>query len=274
VQVPEESAHQLFTLGQLIDAVRPGAAPAAGGATPAAPPVTDESWAVLLRDLPPASDPVLGSILESRPIFEPLLFAIGRAIPRVMARVEVNGIEKLPASGAFLVCPNHQSYIDPFLVCGVLPYRTLVRAFFVGATEYFETPLMAWVARTVHCVPVDPDANLVPAMKAGAFGLTHGRVLILFPEGERSIDGSVKRFKKGAPILSRHLGVPIVPVAIKGAHEVWPRGGAFNWRGMLPWRRSRVRLTFGEPMQFGDGETYAAAAARLRAAVEAMWQRP
>lgn len=273
VQVPEETAHQLFTLGQLLDAVRPGAAPAAGSSPSASPVVTDASWAVLLRDLPSPSDPALGSILQSRPIFEPLLFAAARAIPRAVARLEVTGVEKLPNGGPFLICPNHQSYVDPFFLCGALPYRTLVRTFFVGAAEYFETPVMAWVARTLHCVPVDPDANLVPAMKAGAFGLTHGRVLILFPEGERSIDGTVKRFKKGAPILSRHVGVPIVPVAIKGAFEVWPRAGAFNWRGMLPWRRSRVRLAFGDPIQLAEGETYANAAARLRAAVDAMWHR-
>ena len=134
------------------------------------------------------------------------------------------------------------------------------------------TPLMAWVARRVHCVPVDPDSNLVPAMKAGAFGLAHGKVLILFPEGERSIDGTVKRFKKGAPILSRHMCVPVVPVAIKGAHEVWPRGRSFNWQGVLPWRRSQVRLEFGNPIQFGEGESDQDAASRLRAAVDEMWR--
>jgi long-chain acyl-CoA synthetase len=185
----------------------------------------------------------------------------------------VTGLEKLPRDGAFLICPNHQSYVDPFFVCAALPYRTLARVFFVGAVEYFETPLMAWVARKIHCVPVDPDSNLVPAMRAGAFGLAHGKVLMLFPEGERSIDGTVKRFKKGAPILSRHMHVPVVPVAIKGAYEVWPRGRGFNWRGMLPGARSRVRVRFGDPIQFAEGESYAEAAARLRATVDEMWQR-
>jgi long-chain acyl-CoA synthetase len=270
VHVPDEQTHQLFTLGQLIDAVRPGAANA-GAAGPRS--VSDESWSVLLKDLPPASDPVLSGLLQRRPILEPLLFVFVRTLPRLMGRIRVSGLEKLPRDGAYLICPNHQSYVDPFFVCGVLPYRTLARAFFVGAVEYFETPLMAWVARKTQCVPVDPDSNLVPAMKAGAFGLAHGRILILFPEGERSIDGTVKRFKKGAPILSRHLGVPVVPVAIKGAHEVWPRGRSFNWRGTLPWRRSHVRVQFGDPIQFRDGETYADAATRLRAAVDEMWQR-
>ena len=78
-------------------------------------------------------------------------------------------------------------------------------------------------------MPVDPDANLVRAMQAGAFGLRHGRVLVLFPEGERSPDGTPRTFKKGAAILSTHLGVPIVPVAIRGVFEMWPRGKGFQW---------------------------------------------
>ena len=140
----------------------------------------------------------------------------------------------------FLVCPNHQSYLDPLFVCGALPYRVFRRLFFVGAVEYFETPLTKWVARTVNCVPVDPDSNLVPAMKAGAFGLKHGKILMLFPEGERSIDGTVKKFKKGAPILARHLRVPIVPVALKGIYELWPRNRAFNWSVLWPWSGHRI----------------------------------
>ena len=281
VHVAEEQTHQIFTLGQLIDAVRPGAATATGATGAAAGTdrtdcsrrrpaessrgVSDESWAVLLRDLPPATDPVLSGLLAPRPISSRCCSWSAGCCRACSGPCACSGLDKLPKDGAFLICPNHQSYVDPFFVCGVLPYRTLARAFFVGAVEYFETPLMSWVARKLHCVPVDPDSNLVPAMKAGAFGLAHGKVLILFPEGERSIDGTVKRFKKGAPILSRHLGVPVVPVAIEGAHDVWPRGRSFNWRGLLPWSRSHVSVQFGDPIQFTEGESYADAAARLRA---------
>jgi long-chain acyl-CoA synthetase len=287
VRVPEEQTHQIFTLGALIDAIQPGTATVPDSHSPdgapkgntaslpplaASRPVADESWAVLLRDLPPVTDPVLSGLLEPRPLLEPWLLLFVRLVSRVMSRVAVTGLDKLPRGGAFLICPNHQSYLDPFFVCGVLPARTLARTFFVGAVEYFETPLMKWVARKVHCVPVDPDSNLVPAMKAGAFGLAHGKVLILFPEGERSIDGTVKRFKKGGPILSRYMGVPVIPVAIKGAYEVWPRGGSFNWRGLLPWSRSHVKVQFGDPMQFTDGESYAEGATRLREVVEGMWR--
>jgi 1-acyl-sn-glycerol-3-phosphate acyltransferase len=120
-------------------------------------------------------------------------------------------------------------------------------------------------------VPVDPDSNLVPAMKAGAFGLTHGRILMLFPEGERSIDGTVKKFKKGAPILGQHLGVPIVPVALKGIHEVWPRGRGINWGALMPWSGHRIQIEIGEPIRFAENDNYNDSATRLRDRVNAMW---
>ncbi|TFG49409.1 MAG: 1-acyl-sn-glycerol-3-phosphate acyltransferase, partial [Gemmatimonadales bacterium] len=145
--------------------------------------------------------------------------------------------------------------------------------FVVGAAEYFETPVMRWVARQINLVPVNPDATLVPAMRAGAFGLSHGKVLLLFPEGERSIDGGVKRFKKGAPILAKQLGVPIVPVSLRGIFELWPRTRGINWRLVWPWSAHRVRIRIGPPVIVGDGESYAEAAQRLRDTVDALWQK-
>jgi hypothetical protein len=121
-------------------------------------------------------------------------------------------------------------------------------------------------------------------------------VLVLFPEGERSIDGTVKTFKKGAAILAHHVGVPIVPVAIDGLFDVWPRTRPVNWRILRPWKRPVVRVRFGEPLAAqapaaaGTGapvpvgwgrpsgqpssippEVYAQTTARLRSAVDAMW---
>ena len=123
---------------------------------------------------------------------------------------------------------------------------------------------MAWLARQFNLVPVDPDANLVSAMKAGAFGLTHGKILVLFPEGERSIDGTVKPFRKGAGLLAEHLGVPIVPVAIDGMFDLWPRSRPFRWSKLLPWSGHRVQIAFGPPLPPRDH-------AKLRREVDRMW---
>jgi long-chain acyl-CoA synthetase len=265
VRIPEDQACQIFTVSQLIEAVRTGAR--AGSAT------TEDSWAVILRDLPSVDDAVLGALLKRKPIAERLFFALPRLLRLILPRIEASGIERLPASGPYIISPNHQGYLDPFIVCRVLPFRVYRQLFFVGAAEYFETPLMAWIAKKGNCVPVDPDANLLPAMKAGAFGLANGKILMLFPEGERSIDGTVKRFKKGAPILSRHLGVPIVPVAIRGAFEVWPRNRRINWWLLLPWRRHRIRVSIGSPIQVDSTDEPGKAAERLQSEVTGMWER-
>ena len=257
-------APDILTLGDLIDAVtRERFASDAR--------LPENSWRVLLRDLPPPSDPVLSGLLARRSVVAPLLYLWLRILRVCVMRLHVTGVEQLPRNGPYLITPNHQSYLDPFFVCAALPYRIFKQLFFVGATEYFETPLTRRLARQINLVPVDPDANLIPAMKAGAFGLTRGKILMLFPEGERSIDGTVKKFKKGAPVLSQQLDVAIVPVAIRGVFEIWPRNRALNWKGLLPWRRQRVDVAFGGPIKVSPATSAADAARTLRERVVTMW---
>jgi long-chain acyl-CoA synthetase len=270
VKVEQAAAAEIFTVRQLVSALGSGSVGSADAAGAAA---SLQSWAVLLRDLPPETDPILSGLLEKRPIAAPLMHALARLIRATLFRIELTGLEHLPKSGAYIISPNHQSYLDPFMICPMLPFRIFRNLFFVGAVEYFETPLTKWFARIANLVPVDPDSNLVPAMQAGAFGLAHGKVLVLFPEGERSIDGTVKKFKKGSPILAQHLRVPIVPVAIKGVFELWPRGRGFNWRLLRPWSRHTVRIAIGEPMSFAEDADYNETASRLRERVEEMWAR-
>jgi long-chain acyl-CoA synthetase len=113
--------------------------------------------------------------------------------------------------------------------------------FFVGYSVMFTSRMMKLFARLTNIVPVDPDAHLLRAMKAGAYGLRTGRILCVFPEGGRSWDGNLQEFKKGAAILSRELDVPIVPAAIQGTHRVWPRDS-------VRIRPHKVRIEFGAPI--------------------------
>ena len=274
IRVPQAKAAEIFTVRQLVEATRSAeAARAQNQARVAKADHTagDQSWAAILRDLPGRNDPALGALLRRRTFAAPIIFVLLRLLRLLCFRVRVAGLDKLPASGPYIISPNHQSYVDPFVLCGVLPYRVFKHLFFVGAVEYFETPLTRWVARTANLVPVDPDSNLVPAMKAGAFGLAHGKILMLFPEGERSIDGTVKKFKKGAPILAQHLGVPIVPVALKGIYEWWPRNQGINWALVAPWSGHRAQVEIGAPMVFAETASYTESATELRERVNAMW---
>ena len=264
--VSQQAAAEIYTVRQLVDALQIDKLPAyAPGAT------AEKPWAAILRDVPVRTDARLGWLLRSRPIAAPVLFVLLRIARVLFLRLRVNGLINLPRSGPYLITPNHQSYVDPFILCSVLPYPVFRDLFLVGAPEYFDTPFTRWVARTANLVPVDPDSNLIPAMKAGAFGLTHGKILLLFPEGERSIDGTVKRFKKGAPILAQHLGARVLPVALTGIHELWPRNRGINWRLVAPWSGHRVRIEIGEPMTFPRDVAADDAAAQLRDRVNAMW---
>ena len=277
--VPQKVASEIFTVRQLVAALAAGLDKPSAFAQSALedkqgslPDEINQSWSTILRDVPPDSDPILSGLLERKPLAGPLLYLLGRLVRPLIARVELSGVENLPASGAYIISPNHQSYLDPFLICTGLPFRVFKNLFFVGAVEYFETPLTRWFARLANLVPVDPDSNLIPAMQAGAFGLAHGKILVLFPEGERSIDGTVKKFKKGAPILAQHLGVPIVPVAIKGVYELWPRGRGINWRVVWPWSGHRITIVIGKPMLFAENADYNDTASQLRERVAQMWK--
>jgi long-chain acyl-CoA synthetase len=260
-KVPEDVAQSALLVRDLAAAFRGAAAQGMDG--------EDLAWESLLDVREPG--PELAALTARRTVAAPLLFLTARALVRMLARPRVSGSEHLPTRGPFILSPNHQSYLDPFVLIGVLPYRTFHELFFVGAAEYFQTPITAWLARQLNIVPVDADANLLPAMQAGAFGLRSGKVLVLFPEGERSIDGTVKKFKKGAAILSHHAGAPIVPVAIDGVFEIWGRNRPLNWRAMLPWSGHRACIVFGAPLEPGS-ESYADQTARLRSAVDAMWE--
>jgi long-chain acyl-CoA synthetase len=266
VRLPQDVAQSAYLVRDLAVAFdRPPLESLAG---------TDETagapWSSLLENIQP--DATLTGLLKPRRLYAFALFLVARVTVRVLARPSVDGVDCLPPRGPFIISPNHQSYLDPFLVMGVLPFSVFRQLFFVGAAEYFETRFTRWLAARLNIVPVDPDANLLPAMRAGAFGLRHGKVLMVFPEGERSIDGSVKKFKKGAAILSRHLDAPIVPVAIDGMFEIWPRTRPLNWRKLLPWSGHRTMVRFGDPLP-SSGRVIEDTA-RLRDIVDRMWRGP
>lgn len=281
--VPDEVAHRIYTVRELVEAVlskdgaQAGGKPRGAGADP---------WAKLLAaESIETEDRFLSELNRRKPVAQRVGYIVMKAVyllAKLFLGFRARGLENLPEQGPYLLCPNHQSHLDPFLLVAALPRRVMRDVFFVGASEYFATPLKAWFARKVNLVPVDPDANLVRAMQAGAYGLRLGKILILFPEGERSIDGEIKKFKKGAPILSMHLKAPIVPVALEGMFDVWPRGRSFRWRS-LAHGVGATRMRCGAPIpateppppgaSIAEAEAhYSAAADGLRSSVLELWQ--
>jgi long-chain acyl-CoA synthetase len=237
--VPESQLAEIYTVRDLVDAVLQSAA--SGANAPATRPAF-AGWKAILSEAPDAADVI--SLVRPQRISNTFWYLVSR-LAQVIALdrfdLQVRGIEKLPKSGAYIISSNHQSYLDPLILAGVLPPEVFAKVFAVGTSEIFGQGFMLKLARSLRVLVVDPDANLVPAMRAGAFGLRQGRPLILYPEGERSIDGTPRIFKKGAAILSIHMQVPIVPVAIDGFYEAWPRNKSFQ-------KFTRLRMEFGDPI--------------------------
>ena len=175
-----------------------------------------------------------------------LVLRLGYFVARVLFRMEVRNREVLTQlKPPYLICPNHQSYLDPFLICSTYPRRVLSNIFHVGASMYFTNAATAQLARLLNVVPIDPDLHLLRAMRAGAAGLHARKILNIYPEGQRSFDGKLTEFKKGAAILATELKLPIVPVALDGAYRIWPRK---SWRFKL----TKVKVSFGAPIYPSD----------------------
>jgi long-chain acyl-CoA synthetase len=265
--VEESRLAEIYTVRELLDAVRESAG--VGKTSRVAREQLAGWWAILGE---PPGDPDVLALANARP-FSEAFFYLATRIVQIFAldrfHLQVHGLEKLPLKGPYIISSNHQSYLDPIILDSVLPWPVFRNMFAVGTSEIFGSSIMRRVARLLRVAVVDPDANLISAMRAGAFGLQHGRILIMYPEGERSIDGTPRVFRKGAAILSIHLQVPIVPVAIDGFYESWPRGQKFQKFGPL-------KIVFGDPIypppeSEGSEGAYEGLTAELKQRVITMW---
>jgi len=268
--VDDEVISRVYTVRELVDAmIHASGAPSSAQASAArkSPP----GWDSVLTAEP--DDPKVLAALNSSRLLTFLWFIGGKffaVFMRIFFRLRVSGKEKLPKTGPFILSPNHQSFLDGPVVASQIPWRLFKNMFYVGTSEIFGRGAFHYLGRTFKLVPVDPDSNLVNAMRAGASGLKKGRNLVLYPEGERSIDGTPKKFKKGAAILAAHLQVPIYPVALEGFYDSWPRSKKFP-------RIAKLRVQFGDPIlppksMKNPEETYKKMTEDVRSRVVEMWE--
>jgi len=266
--VEESQLAEIYTVRDLVDSVLQSASSGSGGLGTRP---TFAGWKAILAEDPDAA--AVLPLARPHPVNNAFWYMVSRLIQVVARdrfRLRVAGIQKLPKSGPYILCSNHQSYLDPLVLASVMPSEVFDKLFAVGTSEIFGEGFMLRLARSLRIMVVDPDANLIPAMRAGAYGLRQRRALILYPEGERSIDGTPRVFKKGAAILSIHMQAPIVPVAIEGFYEAWPRNKPFH--GFAP-----LKMKFGDPIipppeSEASEEAYEKLTAELRSRVVGIWE--
>ena len=162
------------------------------------------------------------------------LWVLCRTLAVSVLGFRVRFAERLPREGGLLVLSSHQSHLDPLLL-GLATDRRL--SSLARASLYRFKPFAA-VITALDAVPIDRDASIVKSMKAVIGRLRAGSAVVIFPEGTRTATGTLGEIKSGFALLAKKAEVPIVPVAIVGAYECWPR------TRRMP-RPGRIRLEFG-----------------------------
>jgi long-chain acyl-CoA synthetase len=172
----------------------------------------------------------------------PVIAALARLAMRRLFALAADGQENLPASGPFILCPNHESYLDPVAVAAALPKDQLKRTWFAGWTGIlFTTAPRRFFSRVAQIIPVDQARGGGASLQLAAEIFARGAALMWFPEGGLTRDGTLQRFHAGIGVLVERHRVPIVPVAIDGTFEAWPFVDGFP-RGFKQFHKVSVRF--------------------------------
>lgn len=167
-------------------------------------------------------------------------YMIARSLLRLLYRLEGHGVENIP-KGRALIAANHVSYLDPPAVgcCYPEPSHAV-------AGSHLYRGLFGKLIRAMGAIPVSNSANDATSIKEIVSVLLDGQKMIVFPEASRSMDGKLKKFKRGVATIAALSQAAIVPAYIKGAREVWPR------RKKLPKLFGKIDVYYGVPLFYKD----------------------
>ncbi|MCA9217155.1 MAG: 1-acyl-sn-glycerol-3-phosphate acyltransferase [Planctomycetales bacterium] len=172
-----------------------------------------------------------------------LSWMLCRVVARTLFRAKILHAERSKIDGGLLVCANHQSFFDPVIV-GLACRRRLC---YLARASLFRHWLFARIIRFYEAIPIEREGIGIGGIKETLRRLKQSRAVLIFPEGTRTHDGSLQPLKPGFCSLVRRTKVPILPVALDGAYEAWPREAKFP-------RLSKLSICFAEPI---DPETVA-----------------
>ncbi|MBS0207834.1 MAG: 1-acyl-sn-glycerol-3-phosphate acyltransferase [Planctomycetes bacterium] len=160
-----------------------------------------------------------------------------RLLGAALLDIRVSGRQHVPPTGGALVLSNHQSFFDPLLL-GLAADRDM---FFLARDTLFRSAPLRLALWAVDTIPLDREGGGLSGLKETLRRVREGSAVAIFPEGTRTPDGDLQKIKPGFCALARRARAPLVPVAIDGAYQAWPR------KQKLP-RRATVHIVFGPPI--------------------------
>lgn len=197
-------------------------------------------------------------------VYPPVIVAAKTMFKLLGLKIELAGLEHVPASGGAVLASNHIGYLD-FIFAGLAPYeanRRLTR--FMAKEVVFENKIAGPLMRGMHHIPVDREAGSA-SFRAALKALKAGEIVGLFPEATTSRSYTVKEIKSGAIRMAATAGVPLLPVALWGTHKLWAKGRRLTFA-----RGTTIQITVGEPMLIGKRDDFEAATEQLKTTLQAM----
>lgn len=152
--------------------------------------------------------------------------------------------ERIPGAGPLLLAANHQSYLDPPLIGGFIGNRQTT---YVARLGLFKFKPLGWFISALNAIPLRENSGDAAAIREVIRRLEQGEVVLIFPEGTRTFDGTMLEFKRGVALLVKKAKCPIVPIAVEGAFEGWPRD-----RILPRLFRTRVGVLYGNPIPYDE----------------------
>lgn len=127
-------------------------------------------------------------------------------------KINVMHPENIPSlKGGYIIACNHQKYADPPMVAAVIRGKFS----FMAKEELFRNPFFGWLIRRCGAFPVVRGSGDDAPIRDSINAVEKGRILVIFPEGTRSKDGTIGRMKSGVVLIASQAGVPVLPVCIR-----------------------------------------------------------
>lgn len=157
----------------------------------------------------------------------------------MLFRSRVTGAELIPKRGGLLVAANHASYLDIPLLGSSFPRRVA----FLGRQDLFPVPGFRWLFRWLGWIPIRHDRLSREGFHKAIGLIKAGKVVVIYPEGTRTLDGKLKPGKQGIGVIVAATGCPVLPAYIGGSYEALPPDGVMV-------RLHPLTVAFGPPIDF------------------------
>ncbi|MBN2857837.1 MAG: AMP-binding protein [Candidatus Delongbacteria bacterium] len=184
----------------------------------------------------------------------------------IYLRFRAEGVENIP-EGPVIIAPNHQSYLDGLFVAANIKRQKMKDTYFYAKKKHVNNRFLRFFADRNNVIVMDLKKDLKASIIKLAEVLKMKKNLIIFPEGTRSKNGELGEFKKTFAILSKELGIPVVPVAIVGADSALSGGSFF----LKPFKR--VKVEYLEPVYPNEECTPDTIAERVRQAISSRLEK-